>query len=87
MDIKYPSNISRGIYKDRKVVITGSFESFTRDEIELKLRSLGAKVVSSISKNTDFLIVGKDAGSKLQKARAMNINIKGMDFVNSIMIN
>lgn len=87
LDIKYPSNISRGIYKDRKVVITGSFESFTRDEIELKLRSLGAKVVSSISKNTDFLIVGKDAGSKLQKARAMNINIKGMDFVNSIMIN
>ena len=59
--------MSQGIYKDKKIVITGSFESFKRSEI-VKLRSLGGKVLSSISKNTDFLIAGKDAGSKLKKA-------------------
>ena len=45
------------------------------------------KVLSSISKNTDFLIAGNDAGSKLQKAKSMNIDIKGIDFVNDLMNN
>ena len=85
LNIKYTNNLSQGIYKDKKIVITGSFENATRSEIELKLRSLGGKVTSSISKNTDFLIAGKDAGSKLEKARAMEINIKGIEFVNNLM--
>ena len=87
LNIKYTNNFSRGIYKDKKIVITGSFENVTRSEIELILRSLGGKVLSSISKNTDFLIAGKDAGSKLQKARSMNIDIKGTDFVNKLINN
>ena len=87
LNIKYTNNLSQGIYKDKKIVITGSFENFTRSEIEAKLRSLGGKVLSSISKNTDFLIAGKDAGSKLQKAESMNIDIKGMDFVYDLMNN
>ncbi len=85
--IKYTNNFSQGIYKDKKIVITGSFENFKRSEIEVKLRSLGGKVLSSISKNTDFLIAGKDAGSKLQKAESMNIDIKGINFVNDLMKN
>ena len=87
LNIKYTNNLSQGIYKDKKIVITGSFENFKRSEIEVKLRSLGGKVLSSISKNTDFLIAGKDAGSKLQKAESMNIDIKGIDFVNDLMNN
>ena len=87
LNIEYTNNLSQGIYKDKKIVITGSFESFKRSEIEVKLRSLGGKVLSSISKNTDFLIAGKDAGSKLQKAESMNIDIKGMDFVYDLMNN
>ena len=87
LNIKYTNNLSQGIYKDKKIVITGSFESFKRSEIEVKLRSLGGKVLSSISKNTDFLIAGKDAGSKLKKAESMNIDIKGIDFVNDLMNN
>ena len=87
LKIKYTNNLSQGIYKDKKIVITGSFENFTRSEIEVKLRSLGGKVLSSISKNTDFLIAGKDAGSKLQKAEAIKIDIKGIDFVNDLMNN
>ncbi len=85
LNIEYTNNLSHGIYKDKKIVITGSFESFKRSEIEVKLRSLGGKVLSSISKSTDFLIAGKDAGSKLQKAESMNIDIKGIDFVNDLM--
>ena len=87
LNIEYTNNFSQGIYKDKKIVITGSFENFKRSEIEVKLRSLGGKVLSSLSKNTDFLIAGKDAGSKLQKAESMNINIKGIDFVNDLMSN
>ena len=85
LNINYTYNLPQGTYKDKKIVITGSFENFTRSEIEVKLRSLGGKVLSSISKNTDFLIAGKDAGSKLQKAELMNIDIKGIDFVNNLM--
>ena len=87
LNIEYIDNLPQGIYKDKKIVITGSFENFKRSEIEVKLRSLGGKVLSSISKNTDFLIAGKDAGSKLQKAGSMNIDIKGIDFVNNLMNN
>ncbi len=87
LNIKYTKNLSQGIYKDKKIVITGSFENFNRSEIEVKLRSLGGKILSSISKNTDFLIAGKDAGSKLQKAESMNLDIKGIDFVNDLMSN
>ena len=87
LNIEYTNNLSQGIYKDKKIVITGSFENFKRSEIEVKLRSLGGKVLSSLSKNTDFLIVGKDAGSKLQKAESMNIDIKRIDFVNDLMNN
>ena len=76
---------SQGIYNNSKIVITGSFENFSRNEIEIKLRSLGGKIISSISKNTDFLIVGNDPGSKLKKARAINIDIKGIDFINKLM--
>ncbi len=87
LNIEYINNLSQGIYKDKKIVITGSFENLKRSEIEVKLRSLGGKVVSSISKKTDFLIAGKDAGSKLQKAKSMKIDIKGIDFVNDLMNN
>ena len=60
-------------------------DTLPKSEIEIKLRELGGKVNSSISKSTDFLIVGNDPGSKLYKARTMNIDIKGLDFVNKLM--
>ena len=49
--------------------------SISRDKLKSKLEDLGVKVVSSISKNTDYVIVGSDAGSKLEKAKALNIEI------------
>ena len=61
--------------KDKKIAITGKLSSISRDELKSKLEDLGVKVVNSISKNTDFVIVGSDAGSKLAKAKALNIEI------------
>jgi DNA ligase (NAD+) len=54
-------------------VLTGSLVSMTRDEAKYKIESLGGKVVSSVSKNTDYVIVGTDAGSKLKKAQTFGI--------------
>ncbi|HEY7884610.1 MAG TPA: BRCT domain-containing protein, partial [Cellvibrionaceae bacterium] len=56
-------------------VITGSLTTFTRDEAVEKLRMLGAKVAGSVSKNTDCLVAGPNAGSKLTKAEALGIDI------------
>lgn len=60
----------------RTLVITGTL-SRPRDEIKAALESLGAKVTGSISKKTDLLIAGADAGSKLEKARALGVGVVG----------
>jgi DNA ligase (NAD+) len=56
-------------------VITGSFKSYSRLQIKELLEQKGAKVTNSISSKTNFLIVGENAGSKLEKARKNNIKI------------
>jgi len=59
----------------KTVVLTGSFESIKRSESQAKLRALGAKVSSSVSKNTDYLVAGEKAGSKLEKALKLGITV------------
>ncbi|MGI6139400.1 MAG: NAD-dependent DNA ligase LigA [Candidatus Hydrogenedentales bacterium] len=56
-------------------VVTGALVSGTRDEIQNRLRMLGAKVSSSISRKTDFLIAGEKAGSKLDKATQLGVTV------------
>lgn len=60
-------------FTDKTVVVTGSMQNFTRKEIEEKLISLGAKVSSSVSKKTDYVVYGEEAGSKLQKAMDLGV--------------
>ena len=61
--------------KDISIVLTGKLAMFSRDEIKENLISMGAKVSSSVSKNTNLLIAGDKAGSKLKKANELGINI------------
>lgn len=59
----------------KTIVLTGTLEHFTRPELTEKLEALGAKVTGSVSKNTDLLIAGESAGSKLTKAQSLGIDI------------
>ncbi len=68
----------------KTVVITGSF-SEPRPEIAKKLEKLGAKVSGSVSKKTDFLIAGSDAGSKLDKALSLGIVVLGEEELNKLL--
>jgi DNA ligase (NAD+) len=60
-------------FNGKTVVATGKLENYSRDGIQNKLLSLGAKPASSVSKTTDYLIVGEKAGSKLDKAMALGV--------------
>ena len=62
-------------FAGRTIVVTGKLESFTRDSVNAKIESLGAKAGSSVTRNTDYLICGDKAGSKLGKARALGIKV------------
>ncbi|MFA6976600.1 MAG: BRCT domain-containing protein, partial [Mesotoga sp.] len=60
-----------------KFVVTGTLPSYSRKEIQEKIMELGGELVSSVSKNTDYLLVGENPGSKEGKARSLGIKIIG----------
>ena len=62
-------------FTDKTFVLTGSLERFTRDEAKEKIEALGGIVTSSVSKKTDVVIAGIEAGSKLQKAKDLGITV------------
>lgn len=62
-------------FYDKAIVLTGTLEQMSREEAKAKLLAVGARVVGSVSAKTNFLIVGRDAGSKLTKAESLGITV------------
>ena len=72
---KPAENTQNSVFTNKTVVLTGTLENYTRQDLTKLLLSMGANVTSSVSKKTDMVIVGTDAGSKLDKAKELNIRI------------
>ena len=64
-----------GPFAGKSVVVTGALEHFARTEIEALIRKLGGHPSGSVSRKTDFLVLGKDPGSKLDKAKELGVKI------------
>jgi DNA ligase (NAD+) len=63
------------IFSGKTFVVTGKLEKYTRDEIHTLVEKLGGRAASSVSKNTDFLVAGENAGSKLEKANSLGVKV------------
>jgi DNA ligase (NAD+) len=74
-----PTNTSPGLLDGKTVVVTGTLVRYKRADIEKRIADLGGKAGSSVSKNTDFVVAGADAGSKLAKATALGIKVLSED--------
>ena len=70
-----PENAQDSPLRGKTVVVTGTLQGYSRDEVKSLLRSMGAHVADSVTKKTDFLVAGSDAGSKLDKAHQLGIPI------------
>ena len=69
------SDVAGSPFTGKTVVITGTLEHYSRDAAQDELRRRGAKVTDSVSKKTHYLVAGSDAGSKLEKARALDVPV------------
>jgi DNA ligase (NAD+) len=64
-----------GPLSGKTLVVTGTLEKYSREQIEALIEQYGGRAASSVSKSTDFLVAGEKAGSKLEKARALGVTV------------
>ncbi len=72
---KPPPSATTGPLVGKTLVVTGTLEKYGREEIEELITKLGGRAASSVSKNTDYLVAGEKAGSKLDKARKLGVPV------------
>ena len=70
-----PEDTSRGPFSGKTVVLTGTMAALTREQAKEEVERRGGKVSGSVSKKTDFLVAGEEAGSKLKKAAELGVKV------------
>ena len=83
--IYFEGRVRPGRLQGKTFVLTGSLETMTREEAKEKIRLLGGEISESISKKTDFLVAGKEPGTKYEKAKKLGIKrLKEQEFLKLI---
>ena len=84
LDYKGQTVVADAALSGLTVVLTGKLERLKRSDVKSKLESLGAKVTGSVSKKTDLVVAGADAGSKLKKAQELGIEVRDEAWLESL---
>jgi DNA ligase (NAD+) len=69
------ANAGTGVFRGKTFVLTGTLPTLSRDQASERIREAGGNVTGAVSKNTDYLLAGENAGSKLDKARELGVTI------------
>ncbi|QIV94189.1 NAD-dependent DNA ligase LigA [Allofrancisella frigidaquae] len=77
--------VTNSNFDNKIIVITGTFEDYSRTDLTQLLKSMGAKVTSSVSKKTDMVICGENAGSKFTKAQELGVNVVTEDKLKGLL--
>ena len=85
MQFEKTKELKNDLITNKKFVITGTIEGITRDELKSLLESYGGTTSESVSSKTDVVIVGANAGSKLEKAQKLNIEIWNQERLQEIL--
>ncbi|MCR5307663.1 MAG: NAD-dependent DNA ligase LigA [bacterium] len=75
LNMSFKDEVTEGVFFKMKVVLTGTLSSYTRDEAKEIIEKLGGNVSSSVSKKTDYVLVGSEPGSKYDKAKELGVKI------------